>query len=162
MTTINKQQLIEQILTDLTERFEALMQAAKATYNGAIHEESKAEDKYDTRGLEASYLAGAQAERAVEMEAAISFYRSLNARDFGEEDPIALTALVEVEADGKEALYFIGPEGGGIKLQIEGKNIVVITPKSPLGSRLIGKVVDDEFDFSAGGLLRSYTIISVA
>ena len=161
MTAIEKQHLIDQIICELTKRFEKLCQAAKATYDGAIHEESKAEDKYDTRGLEASYLAGAQARRASEMEEAISLYRNLKAKDFGEDVPIALTALVEVETNGKEALYFIGPEGGGIKLQAEDRDIVVITPKSPLGRRLIGKVANDEFDFSTGGALRSCTILSV-
>ena len=159
---INKDLIIEQILTGLTEKFETLSQAARATYDGAIHDESKAEDKYDTRGLEASYLAGAQAERASEIEAAISIYSNLKARDFSLDDPVALTALVEVEVDGKEALYFVGPEGGGTKLRMEGRDIIVITPKAPLGKRLIGKVVHDEFNFSAGWNLRYYTILSIA
>ena len=162
MSTINKQQLIEEILAEVTRQFETLCQAAKATYDGAIHEESKAEDKYDTRGLEASYLAGAQAKRASDMEEAVSFYKSLKARDFGPEDPIALTALVELEVDDKEAIYFIGPEAGGMKIVQEGKIVTVITPKSPLGKKLIGMFTDDECDFSAAGKRRSYSIVSVS
>ena len=162
MTIIEKQDLIRQILAGLTEKFEAIVQAAKATYDGAIHEESRAEDKYDTRGLEASYLAGAQAERAAELETAISRYRNLKVREFKEDDPITLTALVEVETDGKTSLYFIGPEGGGMKLQSGGREVTVITAKSPLGSQLVGRMADEEFDYAAGGVQRNCTILSVS
>lgn len=162
LSKINKKQLIENILSELTKQFETLCLAAKATYDGAIHAESKAEDKYDTRGLEASYLAGAQARRASDMENAISLYKRLKARDFGPQVPIALTALVELEVDEKETLYFIGPEAGGMKIEQAGKTITVITPKSPIGKKLIGKFDDDEFDFSAGGQRRSYCILSVS
>ena len=162
MSTINKKVIMEKILSDLTKQFETLCRAAKATYDGAIHEESKAEDKYDTRGLEASYLAGAQARRASDMEDALAIYKSLKARDFGPHDPIALTALVELDVEDKAVLYFIGPEAGGMKVDHEGKTITVITPKSPLGKKLIGKVLDDEFEFAVAGKKRLYSIVSIA
>lgn len=162
MTTIDKNKIIEIILSELTTQFETLCKAAKATYDGAIHEESKAEDKYDTRGLEASYLAGAQARRASDMEDAVNFYKSLKSRDFDSHDPVALTALVELDIDDSISLYFIGPEAGGMKVEYEGNTITVITPRSPLGKKLIGKYVDDEFEFAAAGKKRSYSIISIS
>ena len=162
MIYIDKEALIAQILKELEGRLAALCQSARAAYEGATHEESRAEDKYDTRGLEASYLAGAQAKRAMELEDAIARYRNLKARDFGDEDPIALTALVQLEAEGRDSLYFIGPEAGGTRLVQNGETITVITPKAPLGKKLMGSLADDEFNLTLGGVKRSYTIVSVA
>lgn len=159
---IDKKALIAQIIEDINGRLDAICQAARAAYEGATHEESRAEDQYDTRGLEASYLAGAQAKRIRELEEAIARYRTLVPRSFGGSDPVALTALVLLEADGVESLYFIGPEAGGVKLIQGGESITVITPKAPLGKRLIGSLADDEFELTAGGVTRSYTVISVA
>lgn len=162
MTNIDKKALTRQIIKDLGGRLDALCQSARAAYEGATHEESKAEDKYDTRGLEASYLAGAQAKRTEELENAISRYRNLKTRSFGDNDPIALTALVQLEVNGMESIYFIGPEAGGTKLIEGGETIMVITPKAPLGKKLMGNLVDDEFKLTIGEIKRSYTIISVA
>ncbi|MDT8317782.1 MAG: transcription elongation factor GreAB [bacterium] len=162
LLNIDKEALIAQMLEDLKGRLAALYQSARAAYEGATHEESRAEDKYDTRGLEASYLAGAQAKRTGELEDAIARYRNLKARIFEDDDPIALTALVQLEVDGIESLYFIGPEIGGTKLVQEGENITVITPKAPLGKKLVGSRADDEFNLTIGGVKRSCLIISVA
>ena len=162
MIDIDKKALIAQIMEDLGGRLDVLYQSARAAYEGATHDESKAEDKYDTRGLEASYLAGAQAKRTEELEEAIARYRNLKARSFRDNDPIALTALVLLETDGANSLYFIGPEAGGIKLVQGGETITVITAKAPLGRQLIGKLADDEFELTVGGVKRSYTIVSVA
>ena len=63
LNKINKSSLVDHIKKQLTEDFEILKAAALATYEDATHEESKPENEYDTRGLEASYLAGAQGKR---------------------------------------------------------------------------------------------------
>ena len=162
MVNIDKKALITQITEDLGGRLDVLYQSARAAYEGATHEESKAEDKYDTRGLEASYLAGAQAKRIEELEEAIARYRNLAPRSFSTSDPVALTALVLLEVNGVESLYFIGPEAGGIKLIQGRETITVITAKAPLGRKLIGSLADDEFELSVEGVKRSYTIVSVA
>ena len=161
MVNIDKKELITRIMEDLGGRLDVLYQSARAAYEGATHDESKAEDKYDTRGLEASYLAGAQAKRIEELEDAIARYRNLAPRSFSTSDPVALTALVLLEVNGVESLYFIGPEAGGIKLLQGGETITVITAKAPLGRQLIGSLADDDFELSVGGVKRSYTIVSV-
>jgi len=159
---IDKVALIAQIIEELNKRLDSLCQSARSAYDGAIHEESKAEDQYDTRGLEASYLAGAQAKRTMELEDAIGRYTALKPRPFGDEDPIALSAIVTVDTGGKEAIYFIGPEAGGMQFNLEGNVITVITPKSPLGKELTGRHLGDEFEFTAGGKKRIYEIAGLA
>lgn len=162
MMQIDKKALIAQIIEELNERLNALCQSARAAYDGATNEESKAEDKYDTRGLEASYLAGAQAKRTKELEDAIGRYTALRPRPFGDEDPIALSAIVTVDTGEKESIYFIGPEAGGMQCSRDDIALTVITPKSPLGKELVGRHLDDEFDLATAGVTRSYQIVSLS
>src|SRR5947209_12659206 len=106
---MNKKELIWEIIRTLGEGLELLDRAARASHAEATHESSKAENKYDTRGLEAAYLAGGQARQAREILDSIKVYQSLQIRDFGPNDPVDLTAVVELDAGGSRSTYFIGP-----------------------------------------------------
>ena len=136
---MNKTVLLKQIVAALGESLEVIERAARASHAEATHESSRAESKYDTRGLEASYLAGGQARQALEIMDSIKMYQSLAARDFAPGDLIDLTAVVKLETDGVPALYFICPKSGGVEVDFEGDEITVITPQSPLGQNLVGK-----------------------
>jgi hypothetical protein len=135
---LDKQKLIAAICAQLEENLVLLKQAALATYDAATNEESKPENEYDTRGLEASYLAGAQAKRVAEIEELIYIYRDAKIKAFGPNEPIASTALVEVALNGKNSFVFIMPKGGGLMLNIDGNIIQTVTPTSPLGEALLG------------------------
>lgn len=158
---MDKAKLIRQIVSSLSKSLALLENAARASHAEATHESSKAESKYDTRGLEAAYLAGGQARQAKEILDSIKSYEALVAKDFGVEDPISLTALVTVEANRARSLYFIGPTGGGLEVEFEGREITVITPQSPLGQGLMGKKAGQRWTASVGGTIVKYCIISV-
>src|SRR5216684_283688 len=105
---MKKTQLLKQIVARLSESLSVLEKAARASHAEATHESSRAESKYDTRGLEAAYLAGGQARQAKEILDSIKAYESLATRDFIPGMAIELTALVELDADGNHSTYFIG------------------------------------------------------
>src|SRR5579871_4171455 len=136
---MNKSLLLKEIVAALGESLEVLERAARASHNEATHESSRAESKYDTRGLEAAYLAGGQARQAREIMDSMKLYSSLATRDFGPGDLIDLTAVVKLDTDGSPFLYFIGPKSGGVEVQFNGEEITVITLQSPLGQNLVGK-----------------------
>src|SRR5689334_17213217 len=94
---LNKRNLILAIIEQLETDLSVVKQAALATLEAATHEESKPENEYDTRGLEASYLAGAQAKRVAEIDQALNIFRTTGLTDFGPKDPVQTTALVEIE-----------------------------------------------------------------
>src|SRR3954451_18884658 len=100
---MKKTPLVYQIIGRLTENLGLLEKAARASHEEATHESSRAESKYDTRGLEAAYLAGGQTRQAKEILDAISLYDSLALKKFASDDPIDVTALVELETDGARA-----------------------------------------------------------
>ena len=118
--------------------------AAKTAHEASIHEENIPDNKYDTLSLEASYVAQGQANRAQELKGALHAYQTLTLQQFEEDAPIRLTALVTLEAeDGETRTLFIGPLEGGLKLKLQGEEILVITAGSRLGKDLIGKRIGD-------------------
>lgn len=147
----------EQLIKDLT----VLKEAARVTAEAATHEESKPENEYDTRGLEASYLARAQSKRIVETEELLVVFKHLEPKGFNETDLISATALVEVEFNGKNSFFFILPKGGGLNLDFEGQRIQVITPNSPLGEALLGLKVGQVAIVEKGNQVLEYEILSV-
>ena len=113
---VNKRQLVTTILEQLRDDLALYQKAAGAARAEATDEQSKAENKYDTRGLEASYLARGQSRQAAELAQAIEQFEKLAVRDFSESDPIDTGAFVELQ-NGKETNhYFIGPRAGGTEV----------------------------------------------
>lgn len=146
----NKQVLVRKIIAALTEELERFAKAARASHAEATDPQSKAEHKYDTRGLEAAYLAGGQARKVAEIEEAITQFQKLKLPDFTSETPIDYGALVQVEMRGGANWYFIAPRSGGLEILHEKEEITVITPQSPLGQQLFEKKQGDKFTFGAG------------
>jgi len=146
---MTKQPLIRKIVTALNAELETYTRSARAAHAEATDEQSKAENKYDTRGLEAAYLARGQSRQAAEVIQSIQNYESLRARIFGKEDPIDVGAIVEVDSGSERAFYFIGPSAGGTEIDHEGNSILVLTPQSPLGQQLMGKKCGDRVNLPA-------------
>jgi len=69
----------------------------------------------------------------------------MTARDFAAGESIDVGAVVEVKTARETSTHFIGPKSGGLEVQIGKKEIVVITPQSPLGQNLMGKKVGDRW-----------------
>jgi len=160
---MNKQKLVLGIIEVLTREAENLTSAAKTAHEDATAPESKAENKYDTRGLEASYLAGAQAKMAAESLLNISSYKTIELKEFSNKSKIALTAFIELESeDGSRNFYFLGPKGGGTIIEYDGMKVLLITPSSPLGGKLIGHEVGDCVTMQVGGIRKEYEIISIS
>jgi transcription elongation GreA/GreB family factor len=158
---VNKRAVIQKITAKLVAELEVYFRAAHASRTEATHESSKAENKYDTRGLEASYLARGQSRQAAELEAAITEFEKLGAKKFAAGDAIAVGALVELEHGGEKSFYFIGPRAGGTEILHDRKEILVITPQSPLGEQLMGKKAGERPQLTFGGTKQAAKILSV-
>ena len=158
---MNKRAILKKIIAQLVGELEVYVRAAQYSRAEATHEQNKPENKYDTRGLEASYLARGQSKQLAELEAAIVEFEKIGARKFGAGDAIAVGALVELEQLGEKMFYFIGPRAGGTEVIHDKQEILVITPQSPLGEQLVGKMAGDQPQLKLGGENRPAKIISV-
>lgn len=137
---MNKTLLVESLRSELKRRYERALAALAGAHEAATGADTKAENKYDTRGLEASYLAAGQADQAEELRRGLGALESFAFRDFDFDDEIESGALVEVEQDDELLYYLLAPAGGGLILSADtGETVTILGPAAPLATALIGK-----------------------
>jgi transcription elongation GreA/GreB family factor len=164
MPDIDKQALFEAVKSHLEAELEKAQKRAKDAADGATHEENRAEGDKDMRATEASYVARGQAGRASEMEEALVRVSTLELLKFKPGARIAISALVELEHDGKRLHYFLVPAAGGERVQLSGTEVQTLTTQSPLGKALLGLCEGDEAELPArkpGEQPRVYEIVKV-
>jgi transcription elongation GreA/GreB family factor len=158
---MDKSLLRQTILARLQAELDTLTRAALMARDEATSEESKAENKYDTRGQEAAYLAEGQARLAAELQETIAAYQALALPDFLPGDRIAAGAVVTLEMRGKPAVYFFGPRSGGLEISLEGRTLTLVTPHSPLGRQLTGRRVGDTVQMPARSGPATHRIVAI-
>lgn len=158
---MNKKDLVAHFIKQLEIDLAASKEAARNSREAATNEESKPENQYDTRALEASYLAGAQAHRVVQINEVLVTLQTLPIREFSKQDPVAATALVKIDMDGKKSRLFVLPKGGGVNLKYEGENIQIVTTSSSLGEAILGLKVGDVAEFEVGPHLKECSILEI-
>ena len=146
--------VIEELEADLRRQLVANEQASA----GATDGEARAETKWDTCGLESSYLARGHARQFQTLAADVHNLRGFVAPDYANR-PIGVGALVTVELGGDAVRFFLLHCGGGTDVVVEGMEVTVITPESPVGAALLDRRQGDTFSFRAG---LSGKILSVA
>ena len=159
---LKKRIIVAKIIATLGAELEGYARSARAAHAGATDEQNKAENKYDTRGLEASYLARGQSAQATEVMHAIHRYESLALRQFAAQEPIDIGAIVDLERSGERTVFFIGPLAGGTEVDCQGESVLVITPQSPLGRQIIGHRQGDRFQIKIGSSSTKCHVVSVA
>jgi len=162
MADVDKRALITELRAEIARTVAVLSRAAADAREAATHEEAKPENDKDTRAVEAAYLAGAQADRARDLERTASALGSLDLRAFGPAAVITSSALIEVDLEGARQHYFLAPQGGGLRAGVGGVMVQVITPQSALGRELLGKTEGDTVDVTVQGRARSYEIVRVS
>src|SRR5690606_27109934 len=96
---MNKQTVLQSIIDKLKVDLGVAQRAAQTAYETATHEENIAENKYDTLGLEASYLAAGQARRVEEIRQSLLLYQKLDLVAFDENRGIQIGDLVTLRTD---------------------------------------------------------------
>ena len=141
--SLMKSALLEKIRIELRARLERLVKAAWDAHAAATDPGSKAEGKYDTRSLEASYLAAGQARQVDELAEAVRIFETLTLPEFAMEDPVDVGALVEVELHGETCHLLLVPAAGGMIVEDQGVEITLLTPASGLYRKLVGMSVGE-------------------
>jgi transcription elongation GreA/GreB family factor len=156
-TSEQKLKAIELIIAEARTKLSILLQSMQAAYDETTHQESKQEGKYDTRAIEAGYLAGAQAERVKILDGNVAtlerLAQSVKASDTSSPELTKVkVGSVVVLSDGfvgSEARhYIILPCLGGYIVENAGLTVTSITSNSPLGAKLLGCSLDDEVTIS--------------
>jgi transcription elongation GreA/GreB family factor len=158
----HKSLILEQLIESLEKDLEVFVNSAQSSHEAATHAESRADNKYDTRGLEASYLAGAQAQRAQEIRKQLGLCKNLATQSFAPEQTISITALVEIESEDKRQWVFLVPFAGGRSVEVANCKVNIVSSASPLGTELMGRLCGDDFKLEMKGRQIHYEILRVA
>ncbi len=159
---MDKLLLQRQVLERLSEVLLQAEQSVQAAHETATHEENIAENKYDTLGLEAAYLATGQARRAEAIRQAMAHWRNFRPHPYDASKGIQLGALVcLVDSNGKQQQFFLGPEGGSMKLLSGAQLVQVISSAAPLGRAMLGKCEGDEVTVHVARLQQQFEVLRV-
>ena len=158
---MDKSVLLQAIVDELTSEFSMQNNAAEDAHKEATNDESRAEDRYDMRGQLAAYLAAGQAKLADGVANAIKAFRNVPIRIFAPGEPVAVGAVVRLEARGAKSVYFLGPAHGGLEVRVNGDHVMVVTPASPLGHSLMGRRTGERVALPQGARTVEHTISAV-
>ena len=159
---MNKHAVHQLVLDKLVVDIDIAQRAAQTAYETATHEENIAENKYDTLGLEASYLAAGQARRVEEIRQALTLCQNMQLRAYDDQRGIEVGALLGlVDENDRQQWLFLAPDGAGLKVDVVGQPVTVITPRSPLGKSLLGKFEGDEVEILVGSARQQFAVTEV-
>jgi hypothetical protein len=156
---MDKAALFQALLQSFRAKVAGHEKAARAARDGATGDEVLSESKYDTRATESSYLARGH---AMQYEAMLDDLRTLEAYRvpaYGPDEPIGTGALVELKLGRARSLCFLLPTGGGVEATVDGREVVAITARSPIGRALKGRRAGEPIELPDGG--GKGTIVSV-
>lgn len=138
---MHKPDVIEALRRTLQDELSSLERTMQMAVDEATSGESRAENKYDTRATEASYLAAGQGERVLALRRLVALF---NAEEVGVD-------LYGLQGDDGPAWFLLAPDGGGRRAQIDGTEVVVVTRASPVGAALVAGRVGDTVTIGRGG-----------
>jgi len=156
---MNKENILNFLKDQLQSEYDQAKEAYESSHSHATSGELKSEGKYDTRSIEAGYLAGAQKKRVDELEQELKL---LDEIDLGlSPDTVSVGSLVEIEFNEMARLYFISSTSGGTMMKTSDGVILVISAFSPIGVEVIGLTTGDSFDVEIKGESREYTVKAI-
>ena len=155
---MDKEKFLNQLIEALRTEAHHAMKASQDAANYATDEESRAESKWDTQGLEASYLAAGQAGQAKQLVEAVEVLKSSREVLLSKKADVSLGALFTCDLGGYDEIFFFSNVAGGRVISMDKKEVTVITTQSPLAGRLRGLKAGDSFVLPNG---RSGIVLSI-
>lgn len=147
---VNKEDVLAELIASLEAELRKTIGASKDAAEYATDEESRAESKWDTQGLEASYLAAGQAAKARQCAEAIEALHRSRDSLLGAKSEVTMGAVAACEIEGAVEWFFLSPVAGGQVLDVGGREFTVITPESPIAGRIIGRRSGEGFTLANG------------
>lgn len=157
---MNKQAVLNYLKDQLNAELKKAKDAYQTTKGHATSDELKAEGKYDTRSIEAGYLASAQQKRVNELEEDVKLLDEIDLTL--PNDTVSVGSLVEIEFNDMARNYFISSTSGGTMIKSESDVTLVISAFSPIGVEVIGLKPGDHFEVEIQGSSREYKVNKIS
>jgi transcription elongation GreA/GreB family factor len=155
---IDKKKLLDKLIQNLRNELSIAEAAAASAKELATASDNKSEGKYDTRAIEASYLAGAQLKRVEEIKVDIQMLEEI---EVVPTQQLQLGSLALIEFKDQKRYYFLTSTSGGTMLEVDGVPILVISVFSPIGNEALGLRKGETFEVETPKELRTYKILEI-
>ncbi len=152
-----KEQLLNKVNNELME----LESSAKSAYDLNTATDLKSEGKYDTRAVEAGYLAGALKKRVDELKLELQLYEEIEVKEFLKTEQVAIGAIIELEYLKKSQKYYLSSTGGGHFIDTDLGSILVISVFSPIGCEVLGLKIGESFEVETPKITREYKVVNL-
>lgn len=149
-SAIAKIELLGALDAELRRQLEETKAASLDAAAYATDVESRAESKWDTQGLEASYLAAGQASHARELAADMETLDQYRKVLLAPQDSVGVGAFVICDVDGSIDRYYLVPIAGGHDLVVGKVTVTTISLLTPIGRALRGKQAGADFQLPNG------------
>lgn len=149
LVEMEKQDVMAALKAELESELQRQQAANEQASAGATDSESRAESKWDTGGLEASYLARGYARQYAALVEQAEALRGFEPADFSGK-AAAVGALIRCDFEGFTSYIFLLHCCGGTDLMVDGEEVTVVTLESPLGATLAGKRDGDSYKLPNG------------
>lgn len=159
MRQIDTKKLLVNVISYLEDDLARNLEVKNASVEYKKSEDFKQESKYDTRAIEAGYLAGALNKRYEENKLELNLLRSFELPNH--QDTVQVGHVVCIKENSQEMYYFILPITGGKNINLNHIDIQVISNKSPIGSAILGLAVNDYFDFQGPKGIKELEILAI-
>jgi transcription elongation GreA/GreB family factor len=162
MSVDRKRRVLSAVLAELEREASVIGRSARDAWEGATHEENRAEHAKDMRATEASYVAMGQSARLRELEDAVAKVASLALSPWEQDVAADVGALVTLEDDSEDAsepriAVMLVPAGGGVTVLDGGSRVRAVTPQAPLGAAVLGALAGDTVTVGA----RSFEVVAI-
>lgn len=157
-----KSEIRRQLLEKVSQELKVAQEAEATTASYAKDGDVKPDGKYDTRGIEAGYLAGAQSKRVEELKLEQQMIEETPDKSFQATDEVGIGALVDIEFKGQTRSYFVCSTAGGTILNVNGKGVLVISVFSPIGDAVVGCKVGEQFELETPQEVRTYRVVGLS
>lgn len=158
-TSVRRSTAINALVEALRDELGLAIRASRDAGEYATDEESKAESKWDTQGLESSYLAAGQAAQAEAIAEAIQALEKLAGESPDPDAPIGVGSLFECDWGDATDWFLLVSARGGTTAKVGKGEFTAITSESPIGKAVVGKKPGDRIPLPSG---RRGTVRSVA
>lgn len=158
MPTPEKSRVIDTLRRLLREQLQAVSTMTAAARDEATSAESRPENEYDTRAIEASYLAAGQGQRLSDLRELVDWVDHLEDKAHA---TVGLGSLVHVRDDGVARWLLLAPQGGSA-VESGGVTVQVIGASSPLGAALLHLEPGDEAELETPNGERAIEVVAVS
>jgi hypothetical protein len=149
---INKAQLLERVIAAIQADLDRLQSGVELAKAAKFESATRMQSRYDTFGVESSWVADGLATNLSERLEALRQLSSFKLPDDPQEVGVGSVVGIGPSGGDVEDLYFILPAGGGLVLPIGGLpgEINVVTPQAPITRKLAEKGLGERLETAPG------------